>query len=95
MSLDTFLAISPSEFSEIYAKWIEVKEAEAERERVKIQEAWEIARWTVWRTLCPPDKKELSVLDLREFSWDPKQPKAPKSTRERFEEMKKKYGQRL
>ena len=88
MCLDDFLDISPAEFSEIYESWLEI-------ENSKYREEWNRARWMVFKTLCPPDKKEITVLDIEQFEWDPKLPEVPISTPERFEEMKKKYGQRL
>jgi hypothetical protein len=88
MSLDDFLAISPSEFSEIYASWLKLQET-------KEQNDWNRARWIVFKTLCPPDKKSINIFDIERFAWDPKAPVTEKSTRERFDELTKKYGKRL
>lgn len=88
MCLDDFLDISPSEFAEIYESWLEI-------EKSKYQEEWNRARWMIFRTLCPPDKKQITIFDIERFDWDPAAPEEPKSTKERFEELKKKYGQRL
>lgn len=91
MCLDDFLDISPTEFTEIYESW-------QEREKRREQRAYETARWTVFKTLCPPQKNEINIYDIEMFIWEPgyEPPKeVPVSTPERFEEMKKKYGQRL
>lgn len=88
MSLDDFLAISPIEFSAIYAAWLKLEEL---REHNK----WIRARWSIFKTLCPPDKKSITVYDIEHFSWEPEPQKAPRSTREKFDELTKKYGKRL
>jgi len=53
---------------------------------------WETARWQVWRTLCPPDKKEMSVRDLIEFPWEKEAIEASISTEEKFRATIKKFG---
>jgi hypothetical protein len=87
ISLDDFLDLSPSEFSEAYESWLEV-------EKIRDRNEWDRARWTVFKTLCPPEKKRITIFDIESFEWDPKMAvkKAPPSTKERFEEMKKKMS---
>lgn len=88
MSLEDFLDISPFEFSEIHASWLELQEHREHNE-------WDRARWSIFKTLCPPDKKSITIYDIQDFEWDPQQKKAPISTRERFDELTQKYGKRL
>lgn len=88
MCLDDFLDISPTEFIEIYEKWLEI-------ENIKRQEEWNRARWTVFKTLCPPDKKMITIFDIEHFKWDPAAPEVPISSKDSFEKAKRKYGKRL
>ena len=76
---------------EIHEKWIE-------RETVRRQDEWNRARWMIFKTLCPPDKKKINVFDIEQFSWDPREAvpeSVPISNREKFEAATKKYGKRL
>ena len=91
MCLDDFLDISPSEFTEIHERWIE-------REKIREQNDWNRARWTVFKTLCPPEKKRINIYDIDQFDWDPKSEErgeVPISNKKTYEAVKKKYGQRL
>jgi hypothetical protein len=92
MSLDSFLMLTPDQFEIAYNNWLELKVSE--RKASDLQ-AWQIARWQVWRTLCPPEKKEISPLDLIMLPGDEtvikEQNKKTQSTRERFEELGEKW----
>lgn len=82
--------LTPAEFSDIHAKW-------AERERARDENEWFRARWMVFKTLCPPDKKMINIFDIEKFPWETTEhtKEVPISNRELFEAAKKKYGQRL
>jgi len=45
---------------------------------------FEVARWQVWRTLCPPNKKQISLTDLLEFPEEKVVREQTRSTEERF-----------
>ena len=85
MSLETFLDLSPIEFSEAYESFLDM-------ERLREQNAWNRARWSIFKSLCPPEKKMINIFDIELFEWDKKgeEIKTTPSTRERFEEMKNK-----
>lgn len=61
MSFDTWLKLTPAQFYKAYEDY-----QESEREKFEAEDLsrWRIARWQVWRTLCPPDKKSISQFDL-------------------------------
>lgn len=97
MPLQDFLELTPGQFSEAYHAFRELREAE--RWQSELQ-AWQVARWQVWRTLAPPDKKEISVMDLIELPGDEqikaasqeRKSVAGPSSRERFEQLAKKWS---
>jgi hypothetical protein len=99
LSLDTYLDLTPFQFSEAYKRFLERVGKEREWQELK---DWQIARWQVWRTLCPPnDKKEYSVMDILELPGDREakdQAKAQEnaehgeSSRERFEALKYRFS---
>lgn len=70
----------------IHTSWTELEER---RQRHN----YEVARWTVFKTLCPPDKKSINIFDIEKFSWDPEDqaPEAPVSTKESYEKAKAKF----
>jgi hypothetical protein len=87
--LDDFLDISPTEFMAIHDKWLE-------REKLREQNEWVRARWQVFKTLCPPDKKQINVFDIEIFAWEKETiQEVPVSNRELFDKAIKKYGKRL
>jgi hypothetical protein len=89
MCLGDFLDISPTEFIEISKKYFE-------HERIREQNAWIRARWQVFKTLCPPDKKQINVFDIEIFAWEKETvQEAPISNRGLFDKAVKKYGKRL
>jgi len=53
---------------------------------------WEVARWQVFRAMCPPEKKEIRITDLIEFPWEQEELKKQKSTEERFRKVVEKFG---
>lgn len=90
MSLETFLELTPAQFSTAYAEFL--NKIEADRRHSELTR-WQVARWQVWRTLAPPQKKQISVRDLIELPGDEAVKKeATQSTPERFEELKKKWA---
>lgn len=94
LSLETYLDLTPFQFSEVYKRFLERIEKEREWQELK---DWQIARWQVWRTLCPPnDKKEYSVMDILELPGDKEakeraEGKTELSSRERYEALKRKF----
>jgi hypothetical protein len=95
LSLETYLDLTPFQFSEVYKRFLERIEKEREWQELK---DWQIARWQVWRTLCPPnDKKEYSVLDMLELPGDreakeKEKEKTEPSSRDRYEALKQRFG---
>ena len=93
MSVDSFLMLTPEQFAGSYSAFLERIKAEAEQRE---QLAWNIGRWQVWRTLCPPTGKSLSVLDMIELPGDErikmaKVEKIKPSTEDRFKSLAKKW----
>ena len=90
MSMETFLMLTPGQFHSAYNEFLNAVESDR-RHRELV--SWQVARWQVWRTLAPPDKKQISVRDLIELPGDEiEQKEVKQSTRERFEELKKKWS---
>lgn len=82
MSLTDFCHCTPHEFYSIYRNW----------ERTQMRESWERTRFLACCMLQPYSKKTLKVTDVCRFEWDAeRQATAPaaESTRERFEELKR------
>jgi len=69
MSYETFLSLTPYQFQKAYSNFIDKTNKDREQEELT---AWQVARWQVWRTLCPPDLKKISVMDLIELPGDKK-----------------------
>jgi len=67
MSLETYLGLTPSQFQRAYELYLE--KIKSDREHAE-NVAWQVARWQVFRTLCPPAKKQISVFDLIELPGD-------------------------
>jgi hypothetical protein len=89
LSLGDYLDMTPAQFAKAYEKFIE--KTQKDREFTELVN-WQVARWQVWRTLCPPPGEELSVVDLLELPGDRPEAKAGnKSTKKRFEELAKKW----
>ena len=67
MGLETFLQLTPHQFAQSYKKHLEAK-----REEIEAIELinWQVARWQVWRTLYPPDKKTANQFDILELPGD-------------------------
>lgn len=67
MSLETYLQLTPYQFQKAYNNFIEKTKTDRQaHENV----AWQVARWQVFRTLCPPKKKKINVFDLIELPGD-------------------------
>jgi len=91
MSLATWLDLTPGQFLKALEAFREMEARKAERNE---NHAWQVARWQVWRTLAPPNQKQISVFDLLELPGDAaiKQTKTARpSSKERFEELKQKW----
>jgi len=68
LGLDDFLDLTPYEFQVAYQMYLDKINADREWEYLK---AMRVARWQVFRTLCPPQgKKKISVYDLVELPGD-------------------------
>ena len=77
--------ILPHEFFCIYKSW----------EQTRMREPWERTRFLACCVLQPYSKKALKVTDVCRFEWDAERKataSAEESTRERFEELKRKAG---
>ena len=81
MSLADFCQCTPHEFHHIYLNW----------ERTYLRNPWERTRFLACSILQPYSKKALKVTDVCRFGWDTPEQQVPvqESTRERFEELKK------
>jgi len=77
MSLETYLGLTPSQFQRAYELYLEKIKSDREHSETV---AWQVARWQVWRTLCPPKKKKISVFDLIKLPGDEQFKKAKKKT---------------
>ena len=90
LGLGDFLDLTPFEWIGIKCRFIEYKN-KAEQER------WELARWQVFRTACPPQPKTknglLSVTDFIRFPWDASTGSAiePKKDEEAFRRAVERY----
>ena len=93
MSLRDFFRCTPSEFYAINSAWRELCDAEQ-------QGAWERSRFVAATLLQPHTRRHLKPRDICLFPWE-KQSSAHgaettennnRSTRERFEELKKLWG---
>lgn len=92
LGLEDFLNLTPFEFQAVYLKHIEKIEKEREWET---NTRWQIARWKVFRTLCPPQQKSISIFDLIELPGDEiirQRKKSEETTPEKFEEAKRRMG---
>ncbi|PKQ69398.1 hypothetical protein BZG01_00220 [Labilibaculum manganireducens] len=94
LSLESFLSLTPFEFQEAYMCFLKRQINDREWEYLK---SMRVARWQIWRTLCPPKSKQISLMDLVELPGDKEaleQLKDTKevSTQERFEELNKKWS---
>ena len=97
LDLETYLSLTPFEFQEVYKAFVEKASLDREWQELKDMR---VARWQVFRTLCPPQQKTISVYDLIELPGDKEQKerieaiskaKEQRSTQERFEELKNKW----
>lgn len=89
LGMETFLSLTPQQFTEAYTRFMEKVEAD------DIQ-ADRRARLIAFRTICPPAGKKLSIYDFWYIKGDEKikqqQKKEQKpSTRGRFEDLKKRW----
>lgn len=66
LSRPDWLALTPKQYELFRESWHK-RAAASERQ------TWEIARWQVFKTLCPPTKKQISITDLIRFPWEKKE----------------------
>jgi hypothetical protein len=87
LGLEDFLCLTPSEFSETWKVWLKNREHEE-------QQQWERMRMQVFWTICPPQKKQISIYDINRFPWetDVVIPQQPASTEDRFNKLKEKWN---
>jgi hypothetical protein len=93
LSYEDYLSLTPYQFAEAYRRFIE--KTNKDREQAELT-AWQVARWQVWRTLCPPETKgPISVVDLLELTGDkPQKPKQKELTKEEQEERARKLAEK-
>jgi hypothetical protein len=88
LGLGDFLDLTPFEWIGIKARFIEYRE-KADRER------WELARWKVFRTACPPQPKTagglLSPRDFILFPWELEDKPAERTSEEKFKAAIERY----
>jgi len=90
LSRPDWLALTPKQYTIFREAWYRKSSA-------REHETWEVARWQVFRTLCPPTKKQISITDLIEFPWETEGEKGKKgeavkeSSKERFENLKERW----
>jgi hypothetical protein len=88
MSYETFLDLTPEQFTKAYELFI----AKTNKDREAAERtAWEVARWQVWRTLCPPKGDRLSLLDLLTLTGEKKEVKTIKPDRERAQKLAERW----
>jgi hypothetical protein len=88
MSYETYLSLTPYQFQKAYINFID--KINKDREQAELT-AWQVARWQVWRTLCPPVGKEISMLDLIELPGDKRLRKEVKPDPERAKRLAEKW----
>jgi len=86
MSVEDYLALTPSQFAGAYKLFLE--KIESDRNHAEML-SWQVARWHVFRSLCPPDKKKITVFDLLQLPGDEafrasKKKKTPPRDEKRF-----------
>lgn len=86
LSLDDFLDLTPSQFLKVLTAW-------SEHEEVKEKSSWERARYMAYAMVIPhlDRKKRNTPQTVFPLPWDKKPQPAKPSTRERFEELKRKW----
>lgn len=99
MGLETFLSLTPDQFRDCYMQFLE---AEKEKREADELARWQVARWQVWRSLCPPQGKKLSQFDMITLPGDDRikqqikdkkaKSKRPERDPVRFEYLAKKWG---
>ena len=87
MSLDDFCSMTPHEFNEVFRSW----------HRTHVEQPWEQTRLLACCLLQPWSKKKLKPEDIMRFDWDKKRtananPTKEQSTRQRFEEIRRRCG---
>lgn len=88
MSYESYLSLTPYQFRLAYEKFIDKVNKEREQQELN---AWQVARWQVWRTLCPPEGKQLSVMDLIDLPGDKRDKKEIKPDPERAKRVAEKW----
>ena len=88
MSYESYLSLTPYQFRKAHEAFID--KINKERDQAELT-AWQVARWQVWRTLCPPEGKEISVLDLLELPGDKRYKKELKPDPERAKRIAEKW----
>ena len=63
LSRPDWLALTPTQYSLFRESW-------NKRSEMADRAAWEIARWQVFRNLCPPQGKKIAITDLIRFHWE-------------------------
>ena len=67
MSYETYLELTPGQFRGAYKAFID--KVNSDRQHAE-NTSWQVARWQVWRTMCPPQQKQISVFDLIKLPGD-------------------------
>lgn len=88
MSYESYLSLTPYQFQKAYELFIEKTNKDREQSELT---AWQVARWQVWRTMCPPKKNKITVVDLIELPGDKPQKKELKPDRERAKRLAEKW----
>jgi len=94
ISYETFLRLTPQQFQIAYDDFR--LKVESDREANELL-AYSVARWAAWRQMCPPAKKNISVMDLITLPGDEEYKKQTRKkikpgNRARFEYLKKRWG---
>lgn len=89
LHLREFEALTPAQFDAVYSQW-RARQDSLSRER------WEMARIGAYYSFIGHCKKRIKATDLMRFEWDIKtesntERAAPKSTQERFDEIRKRW----
>ena len=93
MSLEDYLGLTPYQFGKAYELFIQRIKRDRE---YTTNEMWQVARWQVFRMLCPPKQKRITIFDLIELPGDAdlkklKEANEPKKDQDRFRKLKDKW----
>lgn len=88
LSRADWIALTPQQYSLF-------RESHYRRQQRDERERWELARWQVFRTLCPPSGKRISLKDIITFPWEAAPSgshKGGEKNKDRFDKLVKRWN---